>query len=170
MKQCWFVARTRYFHREILMRDVLTGLGVENFVPTVKRKRTRGKGMTERAAAPNLVFVRTDRQSALSLITERHLPMEWLQDCATHAMMVVPDKQMDDFQRVFLDASLEEGGLLTVPFTPGDPVQVTGGPLLGVEGTVMEEAGKLYVVVGLAGSVFARSMVPRVWLKKLIME
>lgn len=165
MQQCWFVARTRYFHREILMRDVLTDLGIENFVPTVKRKRTRGKGMAERAAAPNLVFVRTERQSALALITERHLPMEWIQDCATRAMMVVPDKQMDDFQRVFSEASLEEGGLLTVPFTPGDSVQVTDGPLKGVEGTIMEEAGKLYVVVGLAGSLFARALVPKAWLK-----
>ena len=165
MQQCWYVARTRYFHKEIQMRDMLTEMGIENFVPTVKRKRTRGKGMAERAAAPNLVFVRTDRLSALGLITERHLPMEWMQDCATRAMMVVPDKQMDDFRRVFSEASLEEGGLLTEPFTPGDPVQVTDGPLKGVEGTIMDEAGKLYVVVGLAGSLFARALVPKAWLK-----
>ena len=31
----WYVARTRYFRKEIQMRDVLSQLDVENFVPTV---------------------------------------------------------------------------------------------------------------------------------------
>ena len=160
----WFVARTRYFRREILVRDQLRRMGIENFVPTVLRRRTRGSGKTERAAAPNLVFVRTDKQSACALITEHHLPMEWIQDCATRKMMVVPDKQMSDFQRVFEIASLEEGGLMTGEFSPGDAVEVTEGPLRGVEGNILEEAGRLYIVVGLAGSIFARSLVPKAWL------
>ena len=29
MQQCWYVARTRYFHKEIQMRDVLTEI-IEN--------------------------------------------------------------------------------------------------------------------------------------------
>lgn len=161
----WYVGRTRYFRKEIQMRDLLTEMGVENFVPTLKSRRTRGKGMAEKAAAPNLVFVRTDKVSACALITERHLPMEWMQDCATHSMLQVPDKQMEDFQRVFSVATLEEGGILTEAFAPGDAVQVTEGPLRGVEGNIVEDAGKIYVVVGLAGSVFARAMVPKAWLK-----
>ncbi len=161
----WYVGRTRYFRKEIQMRDLLTEMGVENFVPTLKTRRTRGKGMAEKAAAPNLVFVRTDKVSACALITERHLPMEWMQDCATHCMLQVPDKQMEDFQRVFSVATLEEGGILTEAFAPGDAVQVTEGPLRGVEGNIVEDAGKIYVVVGLAGSVFARAMVPKAWLK-----
>ena len=163
MQQCWYVARTRYFHKEIQMRDVLTEMGIENFVPTVKRKRTRGKGMAERAAAPNLVFVRTDRLSALGLITERHLPMEWMQDCATRAMMVVPDKEMEDFRRVF-DLSTDRGGLLGQPLHLGDRVRITRGALRGVEGFVLELMGKTYVAVGLAGTVWAKAQVPRAWL------
>ena len=151
----WYVARTRYFRKEIQMRNLLTEMGIENFVPTLKTRRTRGKGMAEKPAAPNLVFVRTDKASACALITERHLPMEWMQDCATHSMMLVPDKQMEDFQRVFAVASVEEGGLLTEAFSP----------LRGVEGNIVEDAGKIYVAVGLAGSVFARAMVPKAWLK-----
>ena len=53
---------------------------------------------------------------------------------------------------------------MTGGFTPGDPVEVTDGPLRGVEGQVLEEAGRLYVVVGLAGCLFARSLVPKAWL------
>lgn len=163
-KKCWFVARTRYFRREIRVRDALRRLEMEHFVPTVLRRRTRGSGTVERAAAPNLVFVRTDKPTACALITEYHLPMEWIQDCATHRMMVVPDKQMEDFQRVFEVASLEEGGLMTGGFSLGDAVEVTEGPLRGVEGNILEEAGRLYIVVGLAGSIFARSLVPKAWL------
>lgn len=161
----WYVARTRYFRKEIQMRDLLSQLDVENFVPTLKFRRTRGKGMAEKAAAPNLVFVYTDKATACALIAERHLPMEWMQDCATHAMMIVPDKQMEDFRRVFEIASVEEGGLLAEAFSPGDPVLVTEGPLRGVEGNIVEDAGKIYVAVGLAGCVFARAMVPKAWLK-----
>ena len=62
-------------------------------------------------------------------------------------------------------ASLEDGGLMTSGFSPGDQVEVTDGPLLGVEGHILEDAGRLYVVVGLAGCIFARAMVPKAWLK-----
>jgi len=87
-------------------------------------------------------------------------------DCATHKMMVVPDKQMEDFMRV-LDFSLEEGGLMDAPLTVGEKVRVTRGVLRGVEGYVLEIQGKTYVVVGLLNCVFARARVPRAWLEKI---
>jgi len=87
-------------------------------------------------------------------------------DCATHKMMVVPDKQMEDFMRV-LDFSLEEGGLMDTPLTVGEKVRVTRGVLRGVEGYVLEIQGKTYVVVGLLNCVFARARVPRAWLEKI---
>lgn len=163
--QRWFVARTRYFRKEIQVRDRLRELGIENFVPTILRRRTRGKAMAECAAAPNLVFVHTDKECAISLVTKSFFPMEWIQDCATGKMMVVPEKEMDDFRRVFEVASMEEGGLMTNGFSLGDKVEVTDGPLQGVEGRILEDAGRLYVVVGLAGSIFARALVPKAWLK-----
>ena len=163
----WYVARTRYYHHEIKIRDRLRQMDIEVFVPTVTRARTRSKALAERAVAPNLVFVHTDRKQALDLITESHLPMEWKTDCATRRMMVVPDKQMDDFRRVFKVASHEEGGLMEEPYALGDEVKVTDGVLSGVEGSILEEAGKYYVVVGLVGSIFARAMLPKAYLMKI---
>ena len=81
-------------------------------------------------------------------------------------MMVVPDKQMEDFQRV-MDQSLEEGGLVDKPLEVGEKVRVTKGVLKGVEGYVLELSGKTYVVVSLIGCIFARARVPRAWLEKI---
>ena len=87
-------------------------------------------------------------------------------DCATHKMMIVPDKEMSDFQRVF-NLSIDEGGLIDRPLDIGDRVRVTRGALQGVEGFVMELQGELYVVVGLLNCLFARARVPRAWLEKI---
>ena len=163
----WYVAKTRFFRGEIKMRDTLTGLGVENFVPVRTSRKTRGSGVSETPAAPNLVFLRATKADACALVTERFLPIRFVTDCATHQMMVVPDKQMEDFRRVF-DYSAEEGGLLDQPLALGDAVRVIKGPLKGVEGNVMELQGRLYVVVALMGCIFARARVPRAWLEKII--
>ena len=165
----WYVARTRYFRQEIKLHDWLTARGFESFVPTdrirVRRAGRGGSRMTEKPLAPNLVFVRASKDEACSLITDDRLPMQYVIDCATHKMMVVPDKAMEDFRRVF-DYSIEEGGLVGQPLELGDWVRVVEGPLTGVEGFVMELLGRTYVVVGLMGTVWARAQVPRAWLEK----
>ena len=94
------------------------------------------------------------------------LPMTWMIDCATHRMMVVRDKEMEDFRKVF-DCSIEEGGLVDQPLELGDRVRVVEGSLKGVEGYVLELLGRTYVVVGLMGVLWARAQVPRAWLEKV---
>ncbi|MBR1783359.1 MAG: UpxY family transcription antiterminator [Bacteroidales bacterium] len=166
---CWYVAHTRYFRWEIKVRDLLTGLGVENFVPTVRRKKTRGGGTHECAVVPNLVFLKATKREATDLVNRSYVPMSFLIDHATHSIMTVDDKEMEDFQRVF-QTSIQEGGLMDKPLRVGDRVRVIKGPLQGVEGNVLELQGKLYVVVSLAGLVFAKARVPRAWLEKVNSE
>ena len=163
----WYVARTRFFRGEIKMRDTLTGLGVENFVPVRTARKSRGNGVKEMPAAPNLVFLRATKEEACALVTQEYLPISYVIDCATHQMMVVPDKQMEDFRRVF-DFSVQEGGLVDVPLVLGDKVRVTRGPLRGVEGNVVEFQGRFYVVVALMGCLFARARVPRAYLELIV--
>ena len=166
----WFVGHTRYFRQEIKIRDWLAQREIEHFVPTaripVKRSGRGGRRMSERPLASNLVFVRTTKDEACSLIADYRLPMAWLVDCATHRMMVVRDKEMEDFRKVF-DCSVEEGGLMDQPLELGDRVRVIEGPLKGVEGYVLELLGHTYVVVGLMGTLWARAQVPRAWLGKI---
>ena len=163
-KAYWWVAHTRH-GREIGVRNRLAELGVEHFIPTRRRKASRGHGTVEQPLINSLVFLRTTREEALDLIHFKGVQANYLFDCATHALMVVPDKQMEDFQRV-LEVSVDEGGLVDVPLEVGEWVRVTRGILKGVEGRVLELNGKFYVVVGIMDCLFAKARVPRAWLEK----
>ncbi len=162
----WYVAHTRRFREEIKVRDLLTGMGVDCYVPTVKRRKTRGGGTYEAPAVPNLVFVHTCRKEALELVNLRLVPMSYMKDCATRTLMLVGEKEMDSFRRVF-EASIEEGGLVDRPLAVGDKVRVVKGPLQGVEGNVLELQGKWYVVVGICGLFYARARIPRAWMERI---
>ena len=122
--------------------------------------------MAEEPLLTCLVFLKATRAQALDLIHFQGVRADYMFDCATHQMMVVPEKQMDDFIRVF-QASLEEGGLVDKPLSVGEKVRVTQGVLKGVEGYVLELQGKIYVVVSLLNSIFTRARVPRAWLEKI---
>lgn len=158
---CWFAARTRC-GQELKVRDRLLAEGVEHFVPTVPSSGKRG----ERAAVNGLVFLRATKAEALELANVGGLPVKYIVDCATRTLLVVPDKQLEDFRRV-MDLGLEEGGLMDRPLALGDRVRVTKGPLRGVEGYVVEFHGKFYVVVNLLECLFAKARIPRSWLERI---
>ncbi len=160
---CWFAARTRC-GAELSVAGRLGRLGIEHFVPAQTRRRSRGSGSYERALIPALVFLRTTRRQAFALANEEGVPVRYLIDPTTRSLLVVPDKQMDDFQRV-LNLSDDEGGLSTSLFRLGERVCVVKGALAGVEGSVLELHGRTYVVVQLPGSWSAKASVPRAWLE-----
>ena len=164
-KAYWFVAKTRH-GAELGVRNRLTQLGVENFVPTRTRRASRGKGMVEEPLLTSFVFLHATKIDALNLVHFGGVKASLVNDCTTHKLMFVSDKCMDDFRRV-LEASIEEGGLIDKPLTVGERVRITEGVLKGVEGNVLEIQGRLYVVVGLLNCLFARARVPRAWLEKI---
>lgn len=161
----WFVARTHH-GAELGVRNRLSALGVEHFVPTRRRRASRGKGEVEEPLLTCLVFLRATKSAALDLVHYNGVKADYLFDCATRQLMVVPDKQMEDFRRV-LDLSLEEGGLVDKPLSIGERVRVVRGVLRGVEGYVEELQGKTYVLVSLLNCLYARARVPRAWLEKV---
>ena len=162
---CWFAARTRC-GAELGVRSRLDRLGAEHFLPTERRPRTRSRTLYERPLIPGMIFVRTTKQQACAYANADGLPVKYLIDPATRTLLVVPDKQMDDFRRV-LDLSLAEGGLMGETLTLGDRVRVVKGVLTGVEGHILELHGQTYVVVGLLNCIFARASVPRAWLERI---
>ncbi|MBR5402755.1 MAG: UpxY family transcription antiterminator [Bacteroidales bacterium] len=164
-KAYWFVAKTRH-GAELGVRNRLTQLGVENFVPTKVRRSSRGSGMVEEPLLTSFVFLRATKPEALNLVHSYGIKANLVNDCATHQLMFVADKCMEDFRRV-LEASIEEGGLMNKPLSVGEKVRVIQGVLKGVEGYVLELQGKIYVVVGLLNCLFARARVPRAWLEKI---
>ena len=160
----WFVARTRH-GAELRVRDRLAALGAEHFVPTVRTRNRRGSTV-ERPVINCLLFIRATQAEALALVHERGLQADYLFDCATRHLMVVPEKEMEDFRRV-LDLSTDEGGLIDRPLEPGQRVRVAKGPLSGVEGRVLSVQGNNYVVVSLLDMLYARASVPQAWLEEV---
>lgn len=163
-RPCWFAARTRC-GAELGVRDRLDRLGTEHFLPVEQLRRTRSRATYEHPLIPGLIFLRATKKQACALTNEMSLPVRYLIDPATHSLLVVPDKQLEDFRRV-LDLSTEEGGLMDKPLELGDYVRVIKGMLRGVEGRVLEFHGGFYVVVELLGW-YARASVPRAWLEKI---
>ena len=162
---CWFAAHTRC-GAELGVRERLGRLGTEHFLPTELRSRTRGRTKYEKPLIPGLIFVRTTKRQACALANEEALPVRYLIDPATRSLLVVPDKQLEDFRRV-LDLSTDEGGLVDRPLEMGQRVRVIKGVLAGVEGFVLEFRGRTYVVVKLLDSWFAKASVPRAWLEPI---
>lgn len=150
----WYAARTR-FGQEFQVKRFLTGVGVEHFIP---------EGPDGRPAVSCLVLLHTTKANACHLANTSGIRMKYIIDCATRTLLVMPDKQMADFKRVFEVA--EE--VSSIPLSVGDRVRVIRGPLAGVEGNVLQLCGKTYVVVGLLDSLFARARVPRSWLAPVI--
>ena len=163
----WFAARTRC-GAELSVAGRLDRLGVECFVPTQTRRRTRGGGVYKRALIPSLVFLRTTKHRACSLANEEALPVRYLIDYTSRSLLVVPDKQLDDFRRVLDLSARIEGGDSYPFFFLGERVRVVKGVLAGVEGRVLEFRGRTYVVVELLGSWFAKASVPRAWLEPAV--
>ncbi len=160
-KAYWYAARTR-FGQELKVRDRLVREGVEYFIPAVPGR----KNGREHAAVSNLVFLRTTKARALDLVNTSAVHMRYIIDCATRTLLVVPDKQMEDFRRV-MESELAGPGLSDIEFTLGDRVRVIRGPLKGVEGNVVQFQGKFYVVVSLLDCFFAKARVPRNWLERV---
>ncbi|MBR1869054.1 MAG: UpxY family transcription antiterminator [Bacteroidales bacterium] len=161
----WFVAKTRH-GAELGVRNRLAQLGVESYIPTRMRRSSRGTAMVEEPLLTSFVFLHATKREALDLVHSYGLKANLVNDCATHRLMFVADKCMEDFRRV-LEASIEEGGLVDKPLSVGEKVRVTQGVLRGVEGYALEIQGRIYVVVGLLNCLFARARVPRAWLEKI---
>lgn len=164
----WFAARTANC-RELKAREILRKYDVEHFIPTQKTLAIRGgrKKMIEKSLIGNLVFLRATKDKACALVNYNGLPVHFIPDrCGKSSMLIVPDKQMEDFRRVF-EYSLLEGEMPMEIYVSGDKVQVIGGDLTGVEGEVYENSDGTYVIVSLSGLLQARAKVPGAFLRKI---
>lgn len=159
----WYAARTRY-GQELGIRRRLETLGIEHFIPVRRTRTGRGGREVETPVITNLVFLKTTKSEACDLANSGMIRVKYIVDCATKTLLVVPDKQMEDFRKV-LDLGLDDGGLVDVPLALGEWVRVTKGILRNVEGRVLELRGRYYVVVGLLDCCYAKAQVPRSWLE-----
>lgn len=143
-KACWFVASIRNCQFQKIGRT-LTELGVEHYIPDTFR---------------TLLFVRAAKSRALSLANSGVLSAKYLIDRATHTLLQVPEKQMQDFIHV-MNTAPDAECLSQIPFEVGGRVRVIKGSLKGVEGDIVELSGRSHLTVSVSSLLCARVAMPR---------
>ncbi len=167
----WFAARTRD-KQEFAVRKSLESLqseahlDVDYYLPT-RVVVTQLKYRRKRSEVPvirNLIFVRATKQTACDLSNVYGVRLFYMKDLFTHSMLVVPNKQMEDFMFV-MDLNPDGVCFDIEPLTVGRKVKVIKGELSGVEGEVATESNRTYVVIRITGVLVASVKVPKSYLK-----
>lgn len=139
----WFAAMTRNAQWQKTGR-VLTEMGVGFYIPASYR---------------TLLFLHTDKATALSLVNAGKIHARFLIDHGTRTLLEVPQKQMEDFMRV-----IEEPEAVCSPdttFCKGDKVKVIRGSLKGVEGEIVETPSGANLVVRVSTLLCAKISIAR---------
>ena len=165
---CWYVAKSKNCS-SVRIKEKLETLGIEYFLPLRKTITERnGKKVTvTKPIALNLVFIHTDFKTALSLVNDYSFPMNYMIDTITKTLLVVPDKQMEDFMFMmnFPDDSIY---ISNENLRRGDRVRVIQGEFAGIEGELVRIKGHKRVVVRLEGLFsLATTYIPGAYLEKI---
>lgn len=163
----WYVAKT--YRREKEIRDLLTRMGVEHFVPfhQVVKEVAGKKKKVEEPFVSGFIFVRGDAKSCISLVNDYGCPMRYLRTYSTRSLLRVPDKQMEDFIYLVNNHG-NEIELQPHDLKRGDRVRVVAGSFAGIEGELIRIAGHRRVVVRLENLFsIATVFIPSGYLEKI---
>ncbi len=142
----WLVAYVK-MHHEKRVRDRLTALGIENFLPVqqeVHRWSDRKKRV-ERVLIPMMIFVCVDLKEQRTVLTHPSV-LRYLVLRGEHSPTEIPEEQMTQF-RFMLDFSDRPISFNTTGLQPGEKVKIIKGPLAGLEGELVNVEGKSNFVV-----------------------
>lgn len=167
----WFAARTRD-KQELAIRESLEklktteGLELNYYLPTqtVTRQLKYRRKTVEVPIIRNLIFVQATKQVACDLPNRYGVPLFYMRDLSAHSMLVVPDKQMEDFIYV-MDLDPDGVSFNNDHLVVGHKVKVMKGNFQGVEGEVATEANRSYVMIHIQGILKASIKVPKNYLK-----
>jgi len=164
----WYAAKVKY-QTERKVKVWLDEQAIENFIPfrTALIERSGRKIKIERPIVPGLLFIRTDYKTAYTLPVESKVRMAFLRNLESHQLLVVPDKQMQDFM-FLLDFSESTIRVENANLRRGDRVRVIKGDFAGVEGELIRIKGHKRVVVRLEGLFsLATAYIPGAYLEKI---
>lgn len=166
-QEYWFAARTRA-NQELGLRDSLKKLDVTHYLPThiVTRRISDRVKRVEVPVINNLIFIQTTKSKAFSLVKDYALKLHYIKDIETGSLLVVPDKQMEDFMFV-LDLSPESIRQCSETYVPGDKVRIIKGELAGVEGEMVRVEGKTHVLLKIPQVLVVSVKVPKSYLEKI---
>lgn len=167
----WFAARTRD-KQEFTIRKSLEklkteeNLDIEYYLPT-RMVVTQLKYRRKRSEVPvirNLIFIRATKQTACDISNIYGVQLFYMKDLFSHSMLVVPNKQMEDFMFV-MDLNPDGVSFDNDSLAVGNKVKVVKGDFSGIEGEVATDANKTYVVIRIKGLLSASVKVPKSYLK-----
>jgi len=166
-QEFWFAARTRA-NQELSLRNSLKNLEITHYLPThiVTRRISDRVKRVEVPVINNLIFIRTTKQNAYSLIKEEGLKISYIRSLDGNGLLVVPDKQMADFMFV-MDLSPESLNQCVLNFVPGDRVKVIKGTLAGIEGELVRIDGKTHVLLRIPQVLAISVRIPKSYLEKI---
>ncbi len=139
--QCWYAISTRSRH-EKLVRDRLTGLGIEPFLPLqkIKRQWSDRKVITELPLFQGYCFVRfalVDRMTILQTPGVAGI-------VGAVGPESIPDAEVETLRSLYGgDRQIEPCDY----FTEGMMAEVVAGPLSGIKGQVIRKATQDYIVL-----------------------
>ncbi|MEA4918545.1 UpxY family transcription antiterminator [Proteiniphilum sp.] len=142
----WLAAYVK-MHHEKKVRDRLTAMGIESFLPVQVELRqwSDRKKKVERVLIPMMIFVHVDMAEQREVITLPSI-LHYLTLRGEHRPAEIPEEQMDRF-RFMLDYSDSEVNFNTDDLQPGEKVRVIKGPLSGLEGELMTIEGKSRIAI-----------------------
>lgn len=167
----WFAARTRD-KQEFAVRKFLEKLKTEEhldlecYLPTrtVVTQLKYRKKQSEVPVVRNLIFIRATKQTAVDVPNVYGAHLFYMRDLSTRSLLVVPDKQMEDFMFV-MDLNPQGVCFDNEPLTVGHKVKVIKGDLCGIEGEITTAGHKTYVVIRIKDILTASIKVPKSYLK-----
>ncbi len=156
----WFVARVKHC-QELAVRNMLLKLDIATFLPmrTVVRELRTRRLRVEVPAIRNLIFVHASKERACVAANDYGVPLWYIRDFETRSMLVVPDKQMEDFMRMM--AAPDEVSIEECPLCAGQRVVDTEGELCGVEGELIRVANRSCVMIRIPQILSAAVRIPR---------
>lgn len=167
----WFAARTRdkqEFNTCLFIEKVTTeeALDVTYYLPTkmVLRQLKYRKKQVKVPVIRNLLFIHATKQCACDLSNKYGVQLYYMKDLFTRAMLVVPNKQMEDFM-FMMDLAPDGVSFNNEHLTVGSKVVVVKGDFCGIEGEVAIGGNKAYVVIRIQDVLTASINVPKSYLK-----
>ena len=145
-KKHWFAVYVK-MHHERKVRDRLSALGIENFLPIREeiRQWSDRRKKIERLLIPMIVFVRVADNEHITVLKQPQVS-HFLTMRSERKPAVIPDKQVEDFR--FLVENAENDVLISNEnFDEGDWVRVIKGSLVGLEGKLIQTEGKHRIAV-----------------------
>ncbi|MCL2652066.1 MAG: UpxY family transcription antiterminator [Candidatus Azobacteroides sp.] len=164
----WYAAKVKH-QTERKVKTWLDERAIENYIPfhSILIERKGRKFKSEKPIVPGLIFIRTDYHIAYTLLFEAREKMLFLRNRENYQLLIVPDKQMQDFM-FLLDLSESTLRIENENLKRGDRVRVIKGIFAGIEGELVRIGRHKKVVVRLEGlfSFAVPTYIPNAYLEK----